>query len=171
MWLLAFHGFLRIGEITARSAKAYTASNLQLQDCTVNSKQGKLLSVDIVIQNGKHSQGQAFKISTPSNNPKYCPVQAIHSYLLLARPLSGPLFQFPGGTPVNRHFFDHQLKTTLQAAGLDTKVYTGHSFRIGAASQAVTSLGLSEHEVQKLGRWNSNAFKSYIRIPQFTIPT
>jgi RES domain-containing protein len=39
---------------------------------------------------------------------------------------------------------------------------TGHSFRIGAASFAAEK-SLSDAQVRFMGRWNSNAFRKYIR--------
>ena len=168
MWLLAFHGFLRIGEISARS-QASSHIPLQLNDCSITKAAGKLKHMDIHIQGAKHSKGQSFHIQISATNTQYCPVLAMHNYLTLAKPTSGPLFQFPGPIAVTRHYFDQQLHLALQSAGYDTKTYKGHSFRIGAASEAVATLGLSEHQVQKLGRWKSDAFKSYIRIPQFKV--
>ena len=169
MWLLAFHGFLRIGEITARTQANPGPNNIALQDCNLTLNRGIPGAVEITIRDAKHSQGQIFQINISATHSRYCPVQAVHNYLSYAKPQAGPLFQFPAGKPVTRHFFDQQLKLTLEAAGFDTKLYKGHSFRIGAASEAVSSLGLSEHQVQKLGRWKSDAFKTYIRIPQFKV--
>jgi hypothetical protein len=168
MWLTAFHAFLRVGEITARTSAA-THTNLKASECTITRAAGTLKHMDITIRDAKHAKGQAFHIQITATNTTYCPVLAMHNYLTLAKPTSGPLFQFPGALPVTRHYFDQQLKLALQAAGYDTAQYKGHSFRIGAASEAVASMGMTEHQVQKLGRWKSDAFKSYIRIPQFKV--
>ena len=43
-----------------------------------------------------------------------------------------------------------------------------HSFRIGAAS-ALSSAGVPESAIQILGRWASNSYRTYIRIPNLTI--
>lgn len=43
--------------------------------------------------------------------------------------------------------------------------YKGHSFRIGAASHAADR-GLSDAQIRALGRWKSNAFQRYIRVPR-----
>ncbi|VDH97557.1 Hypothetical predicted protein [Mytilus galloprovincialis] len=53
--------------------------------------------------------------------------------------------------------------SALSYVGLNPTQYKGHSFRIGAATNAA-SLGYSEQLIQKLGRWNSNALQRYIRI-------
>lgn len=60
------------------------------------------------------------------------------------------------------------LRSAIQFIGLSTEHFKGHRFRIGAATHAA-SLCFSDQVVQKLGRWNYDAFKHYIRIQSFTI--
>ena len=52
----------------------------------------------------------------------------------------------------------------IKFCGLNPARYKGHSFRIGAASHAADR-GLSDAQIRVLGRWKSNAFHRYIRIP------
>ena len=47
-------------------------------------------------------------------------------------------------------------------ASMDLAQYTGHSFRIGAATSAA-QVGLSDSPIQILGRWRSSAFQHYLR--------
>jgi hypothetical protein len=54
------------------------------------------------------------------------------------------------------------LQLYLTFAGLNLKNYKSHSFRIGAATTAWAK-GFSEEQIQQIGRWNSEAFKKYIR--------
>lgn len=60
------------------------------------------------------------------------------------------------------------LRSAIQFIGLSTEHFKGHSFRIGEATHAA-SLGFSDQVIQKLGRWNSDAFKHYIRILSFKL--
>ncbi len=168
MFLLAFHAFLRVGEFTVRSQQSTDTNTLQAADCTVNFTSLNVSSITLTLRNSKHNQARPFFITIPANHTNNCPASALHEYLKLAKPQSGTLFQTHTGAPVTRHFFQNQLQRCLRAAKIDTSLYKTHSFRIGAATEAVTSLGLPDHEIQRLGRWGSNAFKSYIRTPKFT---
>ena len=94
----------------------------------------------------------------------FCPVQHMKSYLLLRGASSGPLYCFPNGSPISRSFFNQHLHKSLIWAGLSTSLYKGHSFRIGAATTAAI-MGVSGDDIQRMGRWKSQAFRKYIRIP------
>ena len=52
---------------------------------------------------------------------------------------------------------------------LDPSRYKGHSFRIGAASYAADR-GFSDAQIRMLGRWKSNAFLRYLRVPNLKVP-
>ena len=54
------------------------------------------------------------------------------------------------------------MRHSLSQLGADVSKFSGHSFRIGAASTAARA-GLSDSFIQKLGRWKSDAFTTYIR--------
>lgn len=168
MFLTAFHAFLRVGEFTIRSKGELHTHTLQASDCTVNFTAGRPSSVSLKLNSSKHKQSTPSFITIPANHTHNCPVDTIHNYLKLARPQGGALFQFQDRQPVTRQYFQTQLHKALRVTGIDTTQYNTHSFRIGAATEAVAKLGLPDHEIQRLGRWNSNAFKSYIRTPHFT---
>ena len=167
MFLLAFSAFLRIGEICP-SKIADSNNVLQLSDCSFISKASTLESVTISISNCKHNTSRRpFLISIPiGKNLILCPVRALKAYLLLRGTHKGPLFCFKS-IPVTRQVFCAMLKYCVTWAGLESKLYTTHSFRIGAASSCAAK-GMSNSEIQRLGRWQSDAFKRYIRIPVHT---
>ena len=60
--------------------------------------------------------------------------------------------------------FVAKLREVLTTIRVDQSQYAGHSFRIGAATAAAMA-GLEESTIRTLGRWNSDAFMLYIRIP------
>ena len=63
-------------------------------------------------------------------------------------------------SPITRSFLISQLQLSLK---LSLKNYKSHSFRIGAATTAWAER-FYEEQIQQMGRWNSKAFKKYIRI-------
>lgn len=72
-------------------------------------------------------------------------------------------YQFPSDQSVTYSSVVSKLRLALKFAGLATSLYKGHSFRIGAATETANK-GYSENAFQKMGRWNSDAVRRYIRI-------
>ncbi len=80
-----------------------------------------------------------------------CPVVAMILYLAVRGIDNGPLFRFRDGTPLTRQVFVGKVKAALTQAGVDSSHYSGHSFRIGAATTAA-ACGISDATIQLLGR-------------------
>ena len=125
-------------------------------------------SVQITLKHFKNMKDNQPIVITLCTNTQtsYCPVIALKQYIKNSSHSSGPLFAFRSGCPVSHHFVTSKLKDAISFIGLDPTVYLGHSFRIGAATEAA-KLGMSENAIQQLGRWSSNAVKNYIRINAF----
>lgn len=81
-------------------------------------------------------------------------------YLVARGQREGPLFMFADGTYLTRQRLVDALRQALGRAGIDPKKYSGHSFRIGAA----TTAGMEDSVIKNLGRWRSLAYLEYIRI-------
>ena len=62
------------------------------------------------------------------------------------------------------------LRSTLQEAGINVTYYSGHSFRIGAATTAA-ACGISETIIMQMGHWRSSAYQAYIKIPTRDLAT
>ena len=56
------------------------------------------------------------------------------------------------------------LGTVFRACGMNIQRYKGHSFRIGAASEAAHR-GFSDAQIRLMGRWKSDALKKYTHLP------
>ena len=168
MCTTVFFAFLRIGEMTYNSAK--DASNLTLQVQHVSKLvdiSNYVVALKITFGNFKHSYNQRpFTIFLHRQN-SCCPVQFLLQYLARRGNRPGPLFLNPDNNPVSRKFFADLLSLSLKACRLDSTRYKGHSFRIGAASFAAER-GMSDAQIRALGRWKSNAFLKYIRIPSLS---
>ena len=76
---------------------------------------------------------------------------------------TGPLLTSEG-RPLTRQLFASSLSAILKKAGLDITNYNTHSCRIGTATSAKEP-GISDSQVQMLGRWKSEAFQQYIHTP------
>ncbi len=80
-----------------------------------------------------------------------CPVAAILSVLTVRpRHLTGPLLQHSNGSTLTSYTLVTQVKQALAAAGHDPHHYSGHSFRIVAATAAAQA-GIPDHQIKMLG--------------------
>ena len=69
---------------------------------------------------------------------------------------TSPLFVHADGSPVTMVQFVRLVKRTLHMGIIDQSGYSGHSFRIGAASY-VSKTGVPAYFIKMLGRWESEA--------------
>lgn len=90
-----------------------------------------------------------------------CPVTAVAEFLTYRRGV-GHFLVHEDGSSLSRYQFQAVLKRCLAAVGVCPGEYGTHSFRIGAATEAARA-GLSEIEVQRIGRWRSSCFAGYVR--------
>ena len=94
-----------------------------------------------------------------------CPVAAVLNYMAIRGTAQGPFFMTSTGQPLIKAAFIAKVRHALKEIGLPYECFAGHSFRIGAATTAA-KLGLEDSLIRTLGRWNSDAFLSYIRTPR-----
>ena len=76
----------------------------------------------------------------------------------------GPLFLTADDSSLSRGHLVSRVRSVLAKAGMDGSQYSGHFFRIGAATAAAAG-GLPDSLIQTLVRWRSDSFWRYIRIP------
>lgn len=93
-----------------------------------------------------------------------CPVSAILSFLARRQQGQGPLFIHEDGSPLTKNQLVRQVRLALRHKGIEVSRYSGHSFRIGAATAA--AVGIPESTIKMLGRWESTAYLRYIRTPR-----
>ena len=161
-----FFGFLRSGEITAPSStQCDSTAHLMVGDVSVNSRDcPTVVRVQI-----KASKTDPFRkgvtLFLGRTNNRLCPVAAITAYLAPRGPEPGPLFRFENGSYLTRESFVRKVRAVMLEAGLEAQRYSGHSFRVGAATTAAAR-GVEDSMIKTLGRWNSSAYLLYIRVPQ-----
>ena len=98
-----------------------------------------------------------------------CPIRALDHYLTVSGSTEGPLFTFGDGCPLSRQQLSFTALSILSAAGY-LGVYSGHSFRIGAATTTAAQ-GVPERLIKTLGQWSSDAYQIYTRTPVHSIVT
>ena len=163
---LGYFGFMRAGEFTMTDPKESPA--IQSSDVSVDSHTYPSI-LRIFLRRAKTDPfGKGVYVCVGRTNSSLCPVAAILGYLAIRPPGRGPLFIFRDGTPLTRDRFVREVRAALSAAHIDHHAYSGHSFRIGAATMAAQA-GLPPHLIKMLGRWSSDAYQLYIRTPRETL--
>ncbi|XP_056308792.1 uncharacterized protein LOC130220585 [Danio aesculapii] len=163
MFILAFFGFLRCSEFAVTS-NFDPFIHPTIADLTLIDEE----TISFLIKQSKTDQSRKghciyiFNIPSPTS-----PFQTLLAYIQYRKTLSlsplAPLFIDDAHHPVTRFWFQKHLKAVLHHSGFPSGSYSSHSFRIGAATTAAHK-GLSQQHIQTLGRWSSDAFKSYIRL-------
>lgn len=162
---LCFFGFLRAGEAVAPDADFDASQHLTYTDIAVDDLvDPKYLQVNI-----KQSKTDPFRLGVKvwigRTGGDLCPVTAVLAYMALRGPGEGPLFRFRNGSPLTRQKLVIKLREVLQKVGIDCSKYSGHSFRIGAATTAAAK-GIQDSLIKTMGRWESVAYQLYVRTPQ-----
>jgi len=169
VFIIAYFGFLRLGEIAAES-KQRIAGGLLATDVRVQRTGGQDMVV-ITLRHTKTSQygfPQIIKLQSAPGNT-LCPVLAVQRFMAV-RPQAGvSFFCHFDGSCVTRHQLQATLRKVTAAIGLNSHRYTSHSFRIGVTTSAAAA-GFSPEQIQSCGRWRSAAFRTYIRQPD-TVPS
>ena len=159
----AFFGFMRSSEYVAPFIKRFCSdTTLTFHDISIVNDHAEI--------NIKSSKTDPFRNGciirlAPTHN-SLCPIVALKQLLAHHRDKTGPLFTYLDGTFLTRQ----RLTTILNLALPSTNraPISTHSFRIGAATTAAAA-GLPRWLIQQLGRWNSDCFRTYLRIPMSTI--
>lgn len=156
--LTAFNGFFRLGELLPATISS-ADKVVQITDLSSSSK-----SVRLKLRNHKTNKSDKPTLILMKPLQTNCPVKALNNYLSMRGQSAGPLFLLANNSPLTLPSFREVFKLLLRLANLSPVHYKLHSFRIGACTQAILS-GTPENEVMRMGRWKSNAFKRYIRMP------
>ena len=161
-----FFGFLRSGEATVPTLTSYDAGvHLSLNDVAIDSREApSVISLRI-----KASKTDPFRggvtIYLGRTDLDLCPVAALLSYIEVRGFQPGPLFVFQNGNPLTRQALVNRIREALASVGMDPTRYSGHSFRIGAATTAAAA-GVEDATIKILGRWASSAYATYVRLPR-----
>ena len=158
---LGFFGFMRAGEFTSEDGRD-SQTSLLASDVTIDSH----LDPQILTIHLRHSKtdqfGAGHYIHLSRTQDTLCPVTSVLSYMAIRPNTTDRLFVFQDGSVLTRSKLTSRLREAVASIGLKPEGYSGHSFRIGAASTAA-ALGLNDTLIQRAGRWRSEAFRLYVR--------
>ncbi len=163
--VVCFFGFFRAGELTVPSDAAYNpTTHLNLEDMAGDSLTRPLLQVRL-----KVSKTDPFRMGVDvfigPFGDDLCPVKAMAAYLVARGGRAGMLFHFRDGRRLTRERFVSRIRQAMERAGLNCTAYSGHSFRIGAATTAARC-GINDATSKLLGRWESAAYLLYVKTPR-----
>ena len=168
MFVSAYYGLLRIGEVT-KGPHAILASNVHIRENKIKI----LFLLKTLKTHSKGSQPQRIKISsTPvkekastGSGTKFCPFRILSDFVI-ARPSAlnetEQFFIFRDHKPVTPIHMRTTLHKLISRMGLQPELYNRHSFQIGRGCDMV-KMGVSVETVKKIGRWRSNAVFTYLR--------
>jgi len=160
---LAFFGFLRIGEF-ALTTKSAQHKLLQLADVKITSTLPPVAKVRVRFsKTDQLGRGTTLQISANVDG-QLCPVQSLIDFMSQRGEHAGQFFCHFDKSPLTRYQVQSILKRALTSLGFTGAHFNTHSFRIGSATTAAGN-SISEDQLKVMGRWNSAAYKAYIRIP------
>ena len=155
---------MRSGEFTSSSSQGPGDYPLSVSDITIDSRENPQV-LTVVLRRSKTDQfGTGSYLYLGRTGTTLCPVSAVLAYLAVRPATPGPLFIFKDGSPLSRVQLISHLRDALSQIGVDVTNFSGHSFRIGAATTAAKA-GFNDSFIQSLGQWRSTAFTAYIRTP------
>ena len=136
-----------------------SSAHLSYGDVTFDSKHAPNLA-QVNLKASKidpFRKGVAICIGRTNND--LCPVAALAAYVTIRGTSKGPFFILENQIPLARECFVKMTREKFMAAGVDATHmhYSGHSFRIGAATTA-SACGIEDSLIQTLGRWKSAAY-------------
>ena len=166
IFMLAYYGMFRIGELTLGS------HTIKAKDIHIGENKNKILIILYSSKtHGKESVPQRVKISSSKrenivNVQKFfCPFKKSREYLAIRGNYESdtdPFFIFQGNIPVEPFHVRKTLKETLSALNLNPKMYKFHGFRAGRATD-MAKFNVPLLKIRSAGRWRSNAVFKYIK--------
>ncbi|VDI72855.1 Hypothetical predicted protein [Mytilus galloprovincialis] len=164
---MGFFAFLRVGEMTTACGREGSNHAIKIENVEVTNHNIKNI---LGVFKNRPARSRDFNFCGPTircwNLSGKITARIFKDSTSIRPRISGQLYCHFDGSPMTRYQFSGILKQALGYIGFDQSKYGTHSFRIGSATSA-TMLGFSDEQIKVMGRWSSDTFKSYIRIPQF----
>ena len=176
IWLICslnFFGGFRIHETLSRTERefdpAFTllARDVELKEVKVGNETEELLQLRLKSPKEDRVGASTF-IDVYQTGGQLCPIRAYKKWKETNPPRDPdlPAFRKEDGTPLTGRKLNEILKTCLAPYIKQEEGHvSSHSFRSGMASLMAT-LGYTDLQIKAMGRWSSNAFEAYIKLPR-----
>jgi integrase len=169
---IAFHGGFRIHELLAQRESTFDpdftllGGDARVRTCTVGVT--NVEGIEFKLKNPKESRaGATVIVDVFATGGHTCPVKAFKKWKRLTDDAPDkPLFRDTAGRPLTGSKLNKMLRKLL-AHIIDYRKgsISTHSFRSGLAS-LMAEKGMTDTEIQTMGRWSSRAFEKYIKLPR-----
>ena len=120
MFMTAFYGFFRIGELSCNS-KQQVDTVVQFDQVTFLKQSSRVTAVKIVITKFKHNTNNRPFVITIESEPfrNVCPMQTVIEYIKLRGYHKGPLFTCAASGAISTNNFNTELRRALNFCSLD----------------------------------------------------
>jgi hypothetical protein len=166
---VAFHGAFRIHELLNKQEGEFDPDFALLgKDVRVKTEEAGTRRIEVRLKCPKENRsGKEVVVDIFESGGTLCPVKAFTRWQEKRQPEDGlPIFRDERGVPVTGKKMNSWLQTLLKKhVDYDKARFTGHSFRIGLATTLGT-LGFSTDDIKEAGRWSSNAYEVYMKLPR-----
>ena len=170
---ILYFGCLRPGELLCRNHNSFDPVNSMLQkdvtikSTTINGEKADIIQIYLASEK-RDPTGKGRLLDIYESGSVLCPVKALKKFIDISTQTDPkkPAFRLASGKNLTTNLFNKKLKEGLgKHLNTETGFVSGHSFRIGITS-LVAQLGYSEDQIKALGRWSSQAYLTYLRLPQ-----
>ena len=170
---LLFNGAFRIHELLSRSVRQFDPNfTLLYSDVKVKPiviRREKITTIQVRLKSPKTDRiGADSIVDVYESGGPLCPIRAFLKWRNTASHMreNAPIFIDEHGFPLTGKKFNNYLKNLLSKyIDYSKGKISSHSFRAGIASLLGT-LGYSGDDIQAVGRWNSRAYLTYLKLPR-----
>lgn len=168
---LAFMGAFRIHELLSKTEGTFDPSftllrkDIQLKELG-NKNKTRVLTV-LIKSEKKDRIGKATIVDVYENGGDLCPVKAFEKWVRSSdfEP-AGPAFRKSCGRPFTGRELNKTLRQLLEKhLDYSKGSISSHSFRTGMAS-LMGEKGYTEEQIMAVGRWSSQAYQTYLKLPR-----
>lgn len=169
--MIGYWALLRPGELAGSWMPSRRSHTLRRQDVrVVTTRDGR--EVSVFLRSSKTDQAAAGVTLFLKGRPRdpLCPIRALEEYERVSSGDGSAFLRDEQGRPVTSQRMVALVQAALRQARVGAvEKYTGHSLRIGGASDRFEE-GESLEDLRKAGRWapGSGAVLTYIRRPDGT---